>query len=152
MRRPALLASSLLLAAGLSGCGGGDVEAYCQAVKKNQNVLETGPAAPASFDKLTAAIDEMASTAPSDIEPEWQRMQQAFEEFTTTLEDGGFSQEELRQIQQDPSQVDPQKLQKLQDVATEAQKKLDGAELDKAGDQVNAFTKKNCGEEPFAGS
>ena len=153
MRRTALLATPVLLLGGLlSGCSGSGVDAYCEEIEQSSDALDVDPSDTESVDKVSTAFQDLADSAPEEISSEWQQLADAFGQVQQALEDSGFSQEELQQMSEDPSAVDPEKMQKLQEAGQEIEKEFSSPEFDRAGDKITEYTQENCGVEPFQDS
>ena len=151
MRRAALLATSLMLAGTLSACGGNDVEAYCDQITQSQDLLEQS-SDPTAFGKVSEEFDNLADVAPEEIATEWQTLAEGIGQIQQAISDSGLSEQELQQVAENPAQVDPAKLQKLQEAGQEIEEKFADPKYDKAGDTISTYTEENCGVEPFSGS
>ncbi|QWC85797.1 hypothetical protein KLP28_03325 [Nocardioidaceae bacterium] len=152
MRRPALLVSSVLLAAGLSACGGDDVAAYCDQVEQSADLLESSPTEAEDVEQFFSTFERLAEAAPEEISSEWQMLNESFQGLQQAIEDSGFTTQELADLGGNAQDVDPERLQTLQENIAEAEQEFSGPEFDQASERIDSFTQENCGVEPFSGS
>lgn len=89
MRR-ALAAAALLLPL-LAGCGGGQQEAYCGAVKDHQKELSDllGSGEPDALLEALPALRALQAEAPDDVTDEWQQVVGRISALDEALDDAG---------------------------------------------------------------
>lgn len=107
----AVLATTLLAAAMLSGCGGDS--AYCTAVKDNQRALDTFGTATtdAAFAKSARAVRRVAATDPEKVGRDWKAIDQAMRGVQKAQKKAGITFDGLN---------DPEKRAEADDADVEA--------------------------------
>ncbi len=142
-RTIALSAAATLMAGLLSGCSGGQTQAYCddlETAKADIDKLQEGDVA--SFDEVFKTIGELADEAPDEVSAEWKTLDDSLGQFKKALNDAGLELSDMDQLSQGqvPEGVDPKKLQTLgQDL-----QKVNNEATTKAGDEIEKHAKEEC--------
>jgi hypothetical protein len=107
----AALATTLLAAAVLSGCGGDS--AYCAAVKDNQRALDSFGTTPtdAAFAKEARAVRRVAATDPEKVADDWSAIDRAMRGVQKAQKKAGITFDGLN---------DPEKRAEADDADVEA--------------------------------
>ena len=131
--------SSETTAKSSGGGSGGDSGKCAELLKKSEALAAkmeaTGSSAADSGDmsagmsSMIKDLESFTSTVPSDIRGDWKTIVDAFKEYASALE--GVNMNNL---------TDPATMEKL----TKAGAALDSAKVQKASDNLDAWTKKNC--------
>ena len=149
MKIPMALASAVLLASTLGACGGGDGGSggassdYCKDLKKAKasfGDVETGNLG--DLDAAFKTFHKLADEAPSDIDQDWKKLDDAIKTVEKALKEAGLSFADLEKIQKGemPKDVDTSKLQGL---ASEMSK-LSSSDYEKASKAIETHAKKTC--------
>ena len=149
MKIPMALASAVLLASTLGACGGGDGGSggassdYCKDLKKAKasfGDLSSGNMG--DLDDAFKTFHKLADEAPSDIDQDWKKLDDAIKTVEKALKEAGLSFADLEKIQKGemPKDVDTSKLQGL---ASEMSK-LSSSDYEKASKAIETHAKKTC--------
>jgi hypothetical protein len=156
MKKTLALASVVLMAASLTACGGGDDNSsggsggsYCDKVKDLQSTvtsLDFTQLDDAKFSALQDGLHGIEDSAPSDIKPDWTTLNSAIDELDNILSDAGLTFDDLKAIQNDPSNLpDGVDLSKLQDLAKKLNDFSSNTDFQSAADKVQTNVKAECG-------
>jgi hypothetical protein len=152
-RTPAVLATLVLGASLVAGCGGGgdssSTDTYCKELKQAKadfSSLGSGSPDFSKFDDVIATFHKLAGDAPSDVSSEWKTLDGALSTLQKDLDDAGISAKDLGPIAQ--GQLPPGMTQ--QDLATLGPKlqaafgKLDDPKFKTASDKIEKHAKSEC--------
>jgi hypothetical protein len=137
-RRAGTLLATGLAALLLTGCGGDDTEAYCDALGDAQEAF-TGAADPAVVGAMASQVDELTELAPDEVEDEWVTLRDALGEFESALQDAGLGFDDLDDAEALAGMA-PEAVATLQEVATRM-----GTALTEATDGIEAHAEETCG-------
>jgi hypothetical protein len=146
MKTPLALASAVLVAITLTGCGGsndGPDSDYCKDLKAASNQFDSLSSSDVSkLDEAFKTFHSLAKEAPSDVKDDWTTLDKGITSVEKALKDAGLKFSDFADLQQGkmPPGVD---VAKLQGLATEFQK-LDSAEFDKASKDIEKHAKDVC--------
>lgn len=145
LRRRGASAGLLLAAALLTGCGGGDSSAYCDAVASAQDSLG-GIDETTDFADLERAIGELrdlADQAPTEVEDDWAVLTGALTDLTDALDRAGVTFDDLGSLAegQMPENLDLDKLTQL----GEDLQGLGAAEVQEASNAITRHAEEECG-------
>ena len=141
-RLTSMLASTVIAASLLTGCGGGSDE-YCDTLKSTQDDFEDFEASDFSnFDEFTERVDELADDAPDEVKDDWKVLADAFNAFVDALDEAGLEPADLEGLASGelPEGVD---MEALTEAMTEAQA-LGGAEFEEATAAIEKHAKDEC--------
>jgi hypothetical protein len=159
MKKLLALASIVLMAGSLTACGGDDNSnaggggggggSYCDQVKdlkSNVDDLDFTTLTEDQFADLQSALDGIASSAPADVQDDWNTLGDAIDEFKSILDEAGLSLDDLQAIQQDPTNLpDGVDLAKLQELAQKLNDFAANSDFDAASNAVQQNVKDECG-------
>jgi len=153
MVRSRALASVVLVAGVLAGCGDGEEEArtatenYCEALRdadEEFSALSGEAPDPARLEGALDRLGELAEQAPDEVQAEWEVLDNAISEVRQGLEDAGVSFEDLEQLSDNPTElpedVDPGKLMELGRKVQE----MSSQEFRDASDRIRRHAKREC--------
>jgi phage-related minor tail protein len=146
MKTPLALATAVLLAVTLTGCGGSDDgpdSEYCKDLKSASTQFDSLSSNDVSkLDEAFKTFHTLADEAPSDVKSDWATLDKGIASVEKALKDAGLKFSDFAALQEGkmPEGVD---VAKLQGLATEFQK-LDSAEFDKASKAIEKHAKDVC--------
>jgi len=146
MKTPLAIASAALLAATLTGCGGGDDgpdSEYCKDLKAASTQFDTLESSDVSkLDEAFKTFHSLADEAPTEVEDDWKTLDDGITSVEKALDDAGLKFSDFAALQEGkmPEGVD---VEKLQGLATEFQK-LNSSEFDKASKAIEKHAKDEC--------
>lgn len=127
----------------LSGCGGGDTEAYCDDLKDAKSTFDSmSDGDLENFDEVFPAFEKLSGEAPDEVKDDWKTLNDAMQELKAALEDAGVTPDDLAGLTSGdiPEGADAQKLAELPDKL----QKLNSSELSDAGDNVAEHADEEC--------
>ena len=153
MRRIGTWAAAAVLGAGvLAGCGGGDdsasggggndTDSYCDALKDAQDDFSSlGAGDAGAFEEFVQVAQDLGDEAPDEVADDWKKINDAFADLETKLNEAGIQLDDLDELQQGqvPEGADQQKLMELS-----SELNAFGAELNTAGDNISKHAKDEC--------
>ena len=143
MRRIGTWAAAAMLGASLlTGCGGNDTEAYCDAVKKAKkdfSALDDNDAG--ALEDFVKTAENLEEKAPEEVADDWKKVNDSFQELESKLNEAGVKISDLDEIQQGqiPEGVDQEKL-----IAVGEDMGTIGEDLEKSGDAITKHAKDEC--------
>lgn len=155
MKRSLALASALVLAGVLAGCGndgGGENQAesadsYCDELRdanEEFSAISGENPDPEKLDSALQRMSEIAEQAPSEVQSEWETLDSAITEVRTGLEEAGVTFADLAKLSDDPSAlpegVDQAKLMEL----AQTVQKMDSEEFTTASEKIQKHAKSEC--------
>lgn len=152
MKRSLALASALIIAGVVTGCGGDNsseaspTESYCDSLKEAKTEFKS--LSEGDFAKMDDAFkraEEIGQDAPAEVKPDWEVLTGTISELRTALDDAGLSFKDLGSLQsgQLPEGVDQQKLMEL----GKKMEDFDPAKLQDASKAISKHAKDECGIE-----
>ena len=146
MKLSLALAGAVLLGTTLTACGssgGGADGDYCKDIKKASSTfgnLSSGDVS--QLDEAFATFHKLADKSPSDIKPDWEKLDGAITTVEKALKDAGLKFSDLDKIQkgQVPEGVD---VSKLTGLAAEFSK-LNSPDFTKASKAIEKQAKDTC--------
>lgn len=142
MRRIGTWTAAAVLGAGLLvGCGGGgDTEAYCDGMKEAESDFSGDSANAENFQEMADRFQDLADEAPDEVADDWDKLLEALNGFTDTLDDAGVSVEDLSDPEK-AQDIDPETLQEL----SEASEAMGAEEYTEASDNITEHANEECG-------
>lgn len=139
MRRIGTWTAAAVLGMGLlTGCGGGDTEAYCDGLKDAEQSLADGPEGADGFREYQDTAEQLADDAPDEVSDDWEKVQDATQEMEDRLEDAGLSLDDLS----DPEAMQDADPEALQTLGEEIEKI--SADMEEATDNITEHAKDEC--------
>jgi len=140
------LACAALLAATLTACGGDDGGSassgadYCDTLKEAKSDLEAidSKLNQDNFDKVAERAQQLEDAAPDEVKGDWATYNDALDTFTGALDDAGLSIDDLSSGEM-PDDVDPSKLQDVQEKLQDA-----GKDISTATENIKQHAKTEC--------
>lgn len=175
MKKTLAIASLVFVAASLSGCGGdssntsssssstsssepstpatssASSSGYCDQLTTFQNdfqSLDFTSLTDVQFSDVRSAIDDLESSAPDDVKPDWTTLGDSLGELQNILDKFGVSLDVLKEIQADPTNLpDGLTVKKVQQLGGELQSYSQSVQGDvsKAGEDIQTNAKSECG-------
>ncbi|MPZ94240.1 MAG: hypothetical protein GEU96_04820 [Propionibacteriales bacterium] len=144
MKRSLAIASAIVMAGTLVGCGGG-TDAYCDSLKEAKADFST--LNDTDFAKMDEALDrigEIAGESPDAVQNDWEKLDTSITDMRKALDDAGVTFEDLQAIQENPSEL-PEGLdqEKLMALGTKLQE-FAGEDVQKASKNIEKHAKDEC--------
>ncbi|HET7327991.1 MAG TPA: hypothetical protein VFJ14_11990 [Nocardioidaceae bacterium] len=159
MKRAGALASAMIMAGLLAGCGGDGgsseasaTESYCDSLKDTKEQIDAlqggGAGGAADLQKAVDSMQQLATESPDAVQSEWETVDTAFTELEKGLQEAGLSLNDLPKLMQNPNNL-PEGVdrQKLMELGPKLQQAFGGQELQQSMDAISKHAKKECGVE-----
>ncbi|MGH3386846.1 MAG: hypothetical protein ACRDO1_19865 [Nocardioidaceae bacterium] len=144
MKRSLAIASAIVMASTLAGCGGG-TDAYCDSLKEAKADFST--LNDTDFAKMDEALDrigQIAGESPDAVQDDWEKLDSSITDMRKALDDAGVTFEDLQAIQENPNEL-PEGLdqEKLMALGTKLQE-FAGDDVQKASKNIEKHAKDEC--------
>lgn len=136
------IAASMLMAAVLSGCGS-DTDAYCDALEDMQEKYGSADVADLdNLDDVSSTFENLADEAPSEVEDDWQTLNDGVQDLKSALEDADIDTDDLDDLDLEDlrDQLDEDQLQNL----VTSWQQLQSPEMKEAGENMADHAEEEC--------
>lgn len=149
-KKTAGLASLVLTAGLLTGCGGNDTEAYCDDLQQTLDEMGSLTAAdPASLEQAFDEIDKLAGSAPDEVADDWAVLDEQMDTIQESLDKAGIEMSDLEGIMNGelPEGVTEEDLAAL----GESLQDLNNEEVQEASETIATHADEECGIDDLQG-